>query len=72
MQAGKGTAVYLPDIRVGADIRRFSEATGKELKPQIWVWHACRRCGELTACPMGQKGFMSKNLGTCPFCGGKR
>lgn len=62
----------VPDIRVGADIRRFSGKTGKELKPKFYVWHPCRQCGELTACPLGQNGFMSKNLGSCPFCGGKR
>lgn len=62
----------IPDLRVGSPIPRWSEKTGKPLKPTQWIWHACRSCGELTACPMGQNGFMSKNLGTCPFCGGKR
>lgn len=62
----------IPDPRAGAPIRRFSETTGKELRPVQYVFHACRQCGELSACPMGQNGLMSKNLGRCSFCSGKR
>lgn len=64
--------MFIPDIRVGVSIPRRSEKTGKSLPAVQYVWHACRACGELSAQPLGQRGLMSKNLGTCPFCGGKR
>lgn len=51
---------------------RRSEKTGKPLPPIQWIWHPCRSCGQLTAVPLGVKGYVGKNAGTCPFCGGKR
>lgn len=65
--------MYIPDIRVGSPVPQgVSEITGRPFKPVQYVFHACRHCGELSACPMKHNGEMSKNLGTCPFCSGKR
>lgn len=64
--------MYVPDIRVGADIRRYGEKTGKPLKPAVYVWHQGKCCGAITACPLAVSGTLRKDLGRCPFCGGKR
>lgn len=65
--------MYIPDIRVGSPVPQgVSEKTGKPLKPVQYALHACRSCGERSVCPMKQDGGMSKNLGKCPFCSGKR
>lgn len=64
--------MQIPDIRVGKPLPRTSETTGKPLAPIQYVWHPCRTCSEMAGVPLGVKGFVSKSLGRCVFCGGKR